>query len=353
MGERGIGKTSLLRKFESVAHQQGCIVARIDLYSGIRQIESLLALIHEELRNSCISYYSSLGKKFEKVRRFLENYGVTIPVVGGGIQKTQSENLETTFRDRLLVIWSNVKERAPAVLVMIDEAEALTNIPGALEYLRNTFSRLGEKAALYSLTISGKSGLFQSVTDKFSPLERFFSPITLLPFTSAEVSEVLEKAATRSGVKSDTRVEADIFRDSEGQPYVVQIFGFRLYEEASQKGLRAITPQILEQVRPDIQASLASQLFERRITEGVGRSGPKFRIMSKLADSSKDAFSFSEIEKLSGVRKKEGLGVYLTQLVEAGCLSKDIGTGTYSFFLRIFKEFVRKRLVSYNIGYVT
>ena len=281
MGERGIGKTSLLRKFESVAHQQGCIVARVDLYPGIRQIESLLALIHEELRNSCISYYSSLGKKFETARRFLENYSVTIPVVGGGIQKTQSENLETTFRDRLLVIWSKVQERAPAVLVMIDEAEALTYIPGALEYLRNTFSRLGEKAALYSLTISGKSGLFQSVTEKFSPLERFFAPITLLPFTNHEISEVLAKASVRSGVKFDSKVETDITRDSEGQPYVVQIFGFRLYEEASKQGIRVITPHVLEQAKPEIQASLASQLFERRIIEGVGRSKPKLRIDRK------------------------------------------------------------------------
>ena len=135
---------------------------------------------------------------------------------------------------------------------MIDEAEALTYIPGALEYLRNTFSRLGEKAALYSLTISGKSGLFQSVTEKFSPLERFFAPITLLPFTNHEISEVLAKASVRSGVKFDSKVETDITRDSEGQPYVVQIFGFRLYEEASKQGIRVITPHVLEQAKPEI-----------------------------------------------------------------------------------------------------
>jgi len=350
MGERGIGKTSLLRKFEFLAHQQGCIVSRIDLYPGIRDIESLLAVIHEELRNSCTNYYSGLGKKFDTARRFLENYGVTIPLVGGGIQRIHSEQLETTFRDRLLVVWSKVQERAPAVLVMMDEAEVLTTIHGALEYLRNTFSRLSEKGALYSLTISGKSGLFQSVTEKFSPLERFFSPITLFPFTGVEVSEVLEKASIRSGVKFDSKVEADIARESEGQPYVVQIFGFRLYEEASNQGLGTITPQVLERAKSEIRAALESQLFERRIIEGVGRSRPKLRIMSKLAESSKDAFSFSEIEKLSGVRKKEGLGVYLTQLVGAGCLRKDVGTGAYSFFLRIFKEFARKRLASYGIG---
>src|SRR5207249_1359044 len=167
---------------------------------------------------------------FESVRNFLENYSLTIPVIGGGIEKTQPSSLETSFRDRLQDIWSRSKEKAAAAIIMIDEAEVLTAIPGALEYLRNTFSRLGEDGAHYSIIISGKTGLFQSVTEAFSPLERFFSPITLLPFTDAEVSEVFERAATRSGIKFDNTAKSEITAESEGQPYVVQVFGFHAFE---------------------------------------------------------------------------------------------------------------------------
>ena len=85
MGGRGIGKTSILRKFEQIAYDKNCIVCRVDLHPGIRELEELLLNLHEELRRACIGYYGSLGKQFETIRNFLETYSVTIPVVVGTV----------------------------------------------------------------------------------------------------------------------------------------------------------------------------------------------------------------------------------------------------------------------------
>lgn len=350
MGERGIGKTSILRKFEQIAYDKNCIVCRVDLHPGIRDLEQLLLNLHEELRRACIGYYGSLGRQFENIRNFLETYSVTIPVVGGGIERARQVSLETSFRDRLLTIWSKVKERSSAVAVMIDEAERLTEIDGALEYLRNTYSRLGENHALYCLMISGKTGLFQKVTEAFSPLERFFQPITLLPFTEAEITDVIDKATSQSGIVFDGQVKREIITDSEGQPYVVQVFGYCLHDAAVSAGAQTVTKALLQSTRPRIQQMLQTQLFDRRILEGIGRSRQKLRIVRSLARARQDAFSFKEVEKITGVRKKHGLGVYLTQLVESGCLRKDASTGQYCFFMRIFKEFAANRVVSMSVG---
>jgi hypothetical protein len=84
--------------------------------------------------------------------------------------------------------------------------------------------------------------------------------------------------------------------------------------------------------------------------EGIGRSRQKLRIVRSLARARQDAFSFKEVEKITGVRKKHGLGVYLTQLVQSGCLRKDASTGQYCFFMRIFKEFAANRVVSMSVG---
>jgi len=78
---------------------------------------------------------------------------------------------------------------------------------------------------------------------------------------------------------------------------------------------------------------LETQPFNRRIAEGVGRSKHKLRILKGLAQTRKDRYSFTEIARLTGVRKKQGLGSYLTELVDAGCLRKDPLTGSYSFFM--------------------
>lgn len=349
MGDRGIGKTSLLRKFEQIAHNQSCIVARVDLYPGIKDLDHLLVHLHEELRRSCVAYYGLFGKRFETVRNFLENYSVTLPITGGGIERIQQRSLEISFRDRLLTIWSKVRGKASAVVLMIDEAENLTQIPGALEYLRNTFSRLGEERARYCLVISGKTGLFQTVTEAFSPLERFFLPITLLPFTDEEVSEALDKPTGQTGIRFDTGVKREIIRESDGQPYVVQVFGYCLFDEAAKKEMRVVTSEFLEKVKPRIHAMLETQLFNRRISEGVGRSMHKIRIIKKLAQASDDTYSFTNIMKLTGVRKKHGLGSYLTELVEAGCLRKDPATGYYSFFMKTFKRYAARKLPSVEV----
>ena len=344
MGERGIGKTSLLRKYQEIAHNEHCIAARVDLYTGIQTLEHLLFHVHEELRKSCVQYYGLLGKRFETVRNFLENYSVTLPIAGGGIERIQQKSLEIDFRDRLLTIWSRVRSRTAAIVLMIDEAEKLTQIPGALEYLRNTFSRLAEERALYCILISGKTGLFQSVAETFSPLERFFAPITLSPLPDEEVAEILKKASERATVTFDHRVEQEINRDSEGQPHVVQIFGYCLFEAAAKLGLNTITNRIFQSTRPIIHRMLESQLFERRLSDGVGRSRHKLRIVKKMAQARRDSYSFTDIENITGVRKKQGLGVYLTELVVAGCLRKDPSSGRYSFFMRIFKEFAARRV---------
>jgi len=350
MGERGIGKTSLLRKFQEIAHSQNCIVARVDLYPGVRDLEQLLVHLHEELRKSCVSYYGLLGKRFETVRNFLENYSVTLPIIGGGIERIQQRSLENSFKDRLLTIWSKVREKASAVVLMIDEAEKLSQIAGALEYLRNTFSRLGEDRALYCLMISGKTGLFQVVAEVFSPLERFFQPITLTPFTEVEVSELLEKATVRTGIRFDDEVKREIARSSEGHPYVVQVFGYCLFDAATNSNMQVVSKELLDATSPRIYGILETQLFDRRIAEGVGRSKHKLKIIKKLAQARQDTYSFTEIEKLTGIRKKQGLGVYLTQLVEAGCLRKDPSTGMYSFFMKIFKKFAAKKITSLEVG---
>jgi len=350
MGERGIGKTSLLRKFQEIAHGQNCVVARVDLYPGINDLEQLLVHIHEELRKSCVSYYGLLGKRFETIRNFLENYSVTLPVIGGGMERIQQRSLETSFRDRLLTIWSKVREKASAAVLMIDEAEKLTQISGALEYLRNTFSRLGEDEALYCIIISGKTGLFQLVAETFSPLERFFQPIILMPITEAEVFNLLKKATVHTRISFDDEVKRQIARDSEGQPYVVQVFGYCLFDAAATGDRQLVDKELLEMTSPRIYTVLETQLFDRRILEGAGRSKHKLKIIEKLVQARQDTYSFTEIQQLTGIRKKQGLGVYLTQLVEAGCLRKDPSTGRYSFFMKIFKKFAAKKIASLEAG---
>lgn len=339
MGERGIGKTSLLRKFEQIAHDEDCIAVRIDLHSAIESLDQLLYITHEEVRKVALHYYGPLGRTYKNIQRFLENYSLVSPY--GGVQQVRQQPIQTIFFDRMLEMWSNISEKVSAVVIMVDEAEQLAKITGSLEFLRNTFSRLGERRANYCVVISGKLGLFHTVSEVFSPLERFFSPVSLNPFTKEEVVEAIEKALEREQIKFSKEAICRIINESEGQPYVVQIFGYWLYEAAEQKGITKVDLKVFENTREKVYSMLQNQLFERRLAEGVGRSKYKATIVKKLSRNQGDEFSFTEIEKISGVKKKQGLGVYLNELVESGCFRKNESNGKYSFFMKIFKEYIR------------
>lgn len=363
MGERGIGKTSLLRKFEQIALDENCIAVRIDLHPAIDSLDRLLYNIYEEIRKVALHYYGPLGRAYKNIQRFLENYTLSSPY--GGIQRTGREQpIEAIFTERMLDMWSNISKRVSTVVIMVDEAEQLAKIKGSLEFLRNSFSRLGEKKACYSLVISGKLGLFRTVSDVFSPLERFFSPVTLEPFTNKEAEEAISIALDRgnesrannsnsnsksSPVQFAPEVIEKIYDESEGQPYVVQLFGYWLYEEAVEGGgSQRVDLRIFASAKEKVYSALKMQLFERRLAEGSGRSKYKAEIMKKLSRAHEEngkgveTFSFSEIEKITGVKKEQGLGVYLNELVESGCLRKNESTARYSFFMKIFKEYVRE-----------
>jgi type II secretory pathway predicted ATPase ExeA len=359
MGERGIGKTSLLRKLEEIALDESCIAVRIDLHPAIDTLDRLLYNIYEEIRKVALHYYGPLGRTYKNIQRFLENYTLSSPY--GGIQRTGREQpIEAIFTDRMLDMWSNISKKVSAVVIMVDEAEQLAKIKGSLEFLRNSFSRLGEKKACYSLVISGKLGLFRNLSEVFSPLERFFSPVTLEPFTNIEVEEAIKVALGKGkGRGSDKSFSVQFTSDvieriaekSEGQPYVVQLFGYWLYEHAVEgggSGQKVVDLKAFDIAKERVYSALKMQLFERRLAEGSGRSKYKAEIMRKLSRAQErdgnrgESFSFSEIEKITGVKKEQGLGVYLNELVESGCLRRNESTGRYSFFMKIFKEYVRE-----------
>lgn len=89
MGERGIGKSSLLRKFEAIAKDSGSMVVRRDLDPTVRSIEALVAFLLEAIRHEGTSYFSRKGRAEMKIREFFEKYAVSpslqTPAGGGGI----------------------------------------------------------------------------------------------------------------------------------------------------------------------------------------------------------------------------------------------------------------------------
>ncbi|HCX90056.1 MAG: hypothetical protein COW04_01295 [Deltaproteobacteria bacterium CG12_big_fil_rev_8_21_14_0_65_43_10] len=333
LGERGIGKSSLLRKCESLVKKEKCVVVRIDLDVSVDSIDSLVYQILTGIKREG-GLHSKLFSLLEKTRSFFDEYQVSIGLLSSSLQATKKgvpSSLEA--RDELKRIWDNICQGIPAVIIMMDEAEQLERIEGSLQFLRNIFGRLSEEKCGYMLVLSGKLTLFRQIKKIHSPLARFFNPITLKELTREESIEAIEKPLSDSPYKMTPEVKKLIAEESEGHPYIIQLFGYYLCENAvksdiNEKVYRACFPMILD--------GLASQLFEDFYSSA---STSEQQVLQIIAQSKDRVITVSDVARKMG-KKSNQITYIFNRLYEKDCLKK-IDRGKYMLFHGLFREYLK------------
>jgi AAA+ ATPase superfamily predicted ATPase len=229
LGERGIGKSSLLRKFQEIAtsDQNECLVVRRELDASVDSLTSFTLFLLEALKSEGGSFTSSKRKAASKVISFFSNYKVGVSVLGHGLSLERitphSVAIQDYFYKELMHIWEGSKEGTKGIVLLIDEAEYLQSITGAWSFLRSVFTRVSEQDAGYMLVVSGKLGLFRGIKEIFSPIERFFTPLEIMPMSEEEVGETLQKPLKQSlKARIDVNAIGRIVQYSGGHPYIVQ-----------------------------------------------------------------------------------------------------------------------------------
>jgi len=216
---------------------------------------------------------------------------------------------------------------------MMDEAEQLERIEGSLQFLRNIFGRLSEEKCGYMLVLSGKLTLFRQIKKIHSPLARFFNPITLKELTREESIEAIEKPLSDSPYKMTPEVKKLIAEESEGHPYIIQLFGYYLCENAvksdiNEKVYRACFPMILD--------GLASQLFEDFYSSA---STSEQQVLQIIAQSKDRVITVSDVARKMG-KKSNQITYIFNRLYEKDCLKK-IDRGKYMLFHGLFREYLK------------
>jgi type II secretory pathway predicted ATPase ExeA len=333
LGERGIGKTSLLRYLDYQTKKQKCMVVRVELDPSISSLDDLVTKILADIKRAGISYsLADIGT--ENLKDFFQKYNISLSLGVAKVEPRKETEIETKieFRYKLEEIWSKIKNKVPAVVIMIDEAEQLEQITGSLHYLRNTFLRLSETHCGYLLVLSGKIGMFRQIKELHSPLARFFTPVTLGPLTSEEVCAAIVNPLRESGIALDKNALEAIIKDSEGHPYIVQVIGYLIYES----GKKQITLTDYHILKPIFMKHLSDQLFADLFESS---SSDEQKVLYAIA---KGSLSLKDITKKMK-KTSTALGSPLTRLVERGCL-KRIERGKYQLFHTLFGEYVVSKI---------
>jgi len=337
MGDRGIGKSSLLRKFESVARDKNCLVVRRDIDASVDSLQMLAYFILYALKEEGKKFFPRRKKAKNAVTGFFQKYKIALSLsgFGGSVERMPSVAIQEEFYKELSEIAQNIQSHVPVTVIMLDEAEHIQNIEGAWGFLRSVFTRLLENDHHFFVVVCGKLGLFRNIKEIFSPMERFFFPRGIGLLTPDETIEAIEKPMIRNDITIAEPVKKSLVEYTDGHPFIIQVFGYYLFE----LGELMIDEALFQRELPNILERLKVQVFRDRYSSA---SPKEKRILNFMAFSKNDVFKPAEIVDSLKMKVARNL---LRRLAEKDCL-KRVGRGQYTFFHKLFKLYIQTEVES-------
>src|SRR3989344_5429597 len=135
VGNRGMGKTSLLAKYQNIAKTNNCLVVRISNYEGqVQSIKDLSEFIVSNIKREII-IEKPLEKMKQGVKEFISKFKFSVEIEKIELSlKKEDVIISGLLRDKLKEIWENLKEEYNAIVILIDEAESIEKIEGSLMF---------------------------------------------------------------------------------------------------------------------------------------------------------------------------------------------------------------------------
>lgn len=338
IGNRGIGKTSILIKMEEIAKSQNCLVFRMSNYEGnvedIPQLTNyIINGIKQELYNN-----SSLEEKIDKFGEWVLSLKPVLSYKDFSSSLTHDERkmmAEATLRNNLQKIWEKINFQYQGIVILLDEAESLERIEGALIFLREVFQRLSHTAN-YSLVLCGKLNFNEKMSELFSPLNRFFPTFMLSQLSIEETHHYIDKMLDTEGVKTTNELKNKIYFVSKGHPYVVVKICGSIFNELGDTE-SDLTISHFNKARQKFIREIERDFFDPIFKPLT----PKAKeILLKLSGLNQIHFTFSEAREITSL-KSEHLSPYIQELVRKGCLNRP-ERANYEFFHELFIDYLKK-----------
>jgi len=324
-GERGFGKTSILIKVV-----EECPAGCFGSFRALSLPESPADFVQATIEKMNLEYKQQLPKHESMLRSFFENVEeFSVLDIGVAIrhQELTPENglLQTLlkFRDR----------KFKSAILFIDEADHLSK--EVLALLKNVVeevrARYSYPAAVF---LAGKEDVTTKLTGQWSPTRRFYIGHIheLKLFDFAGVKEALTIGGAVLGFTWTEEAMKSVFDESEGHPFVVQIFGARAQEKCASK---EIGIQDVKNAFPNVLRNVWD--WYKEIWTATP-SSTEWKIVVKLAQlGGRVPYS-----KLKSATKIPSLGVPLRRLVAKKILLQDDVTGEYYLPTKVITEGIAK-----------
>jgi len=330
IGDWGVGKTSLLNKFITIATDLKCSTCKITLTpEKCKDMNSLVYNTIDEIHNSLWKSGDVPAKIKEKVSEWKVD---SLKILGIEIKREEKvrPTPSTILKNRLIELWEKVKENVSAIAIAYDDLHYLaSSYPDGLYDIRGVFQELREYRCRFMLLITASLDVFSRIRGISEPLMRFFDYLELRPFTIDETTDAINLPLREKGI--DVEFNDDVIRviqeKTGGHPYFVMFFAHDLYEY-KQKG--KITREFFTSVYDKIFSHLSAARFIKDIAIA---SEKEKMVLRKMA--TKDIIEVKELKKISNV------GVHLKRLEEKNLTIK-LSKGRYTLYHPLFREYLNR-----------
>ncbi|WP_458404517.1 AAA family ATPase [Methanobrevibacter sp.] len=340
-GLKGIGKTSLLLKFqEEISNLDDVYSVRIPLIEG--NFDDIYALIIEKCSDNLDINISHFWEK-------INSLGINIPIIGGislsrEIPKTSPA---VAFEKILNVIYDELDSDNPVLILLLDDLQRIMSNDETmkiLSILQNALVELNLKGKNIMLVATGSEDIFYKIQDKLDSAVRIFEPCLMEPLSYNEVCEAINVPIKKLNVGFEEEVLKEIYELSNGIPYYMQILAYSCFEEINENN--KVTMVEFEKASIRALNILAQRefkvLFSKSTTE-------ERKILCLMAESSETILSYSYIKENANLNSEPS--ALLKSLINKNMIIKP-SRGKYKLKNNLFKLYLQNLRINQETGLI-
>lgn len=326
-GQRGSGKTVLLKYFSGIAKESHFYPVYVGLDESTDTPRTLARKIYGKTKATLEESIISL-----KAKKLLKQIkpAVSITIKELEVQLSSSLNEEEINENNFVMALGRlIKNRR--VSVFTDETQSVLR-DGVARFLVNTlYTELPDYASNWIFILSGTPILEEKIS-KATPADRAFQKMRLENLDANDVKDLLQKTVKDTDVSFSKEACHLIANDTKGLPFYIQFFGDTLFNLIKSG---EVGESFYSQNKNLVLKKLADAVFKQRLKE-LERRGLYYTVVTQLALLDREeGVSAKEISnKISAYA-----GTYIQDLEGKGIVIK-VSRGKYRITDPLFRDWI-------------
>ena len=340
-GPKGIGKTSLLLKFqEEITNLDDVYSVRIPLMEG--NFEDIYSLIIEKCSDTL---NINIGYFWDKI----SSLGINVPFIGGlsVSREIPQTSPAVAFEKILNLIYAELDSDNPVLILLFDDLQRIMGNDETmkiLSILQNALVELNLKGKNIMFVATGSEDIFYKIQDKLDSAVRIFEPCLIGPLSYDELCEAINVPIKEQNIVFDEDVLKEIYELSNGIPYYMQILAFSCFEEINEDNKVTLTEFKKASIHSlNILAQREFKvLFSRSTTE-------ERKILCLMAESEETVLSYSYIKENANLNSEPS--ALLKSLINKNMIIKP-SRGKYKLKNNLFKLYLQNLRINQETGLI-